>query len=235
MSNVDQAKKQILVCNRLVSFLAYAPDDQSQMQLVAVVVVFWPLQLLLLLLHATFTRLESSSVNALIWLAKQTQMGQGQGGGLSFVFYFGKVTETESWARNICLSLWSDSIRKVWQFVGGKTKANKNLSGTWKLLGFMLIIGWWMRWMIIWLNGFIVWFRFNFEFLKEAQQISLFTVVPTQDRQQLLAVAFNVLHLLSIFDGFHIDFDLQRYQLIASIIANVFAIWNAIQILVYYT
>lgn len=39
MSNVDQAKKQILVCIRLVSFLAYAPDDQSQMQLVAVVVV----------------------------------------------------------------------------------------------------------------------------------------------------------------------------------------------------
>lgn len=39
MSNVDQAKKQILVCTRLVSFLAYAPDDQSQMQLVAVVVV----------------------------------------------------------------------------------------------------------------------------------------------------------------------------------------------------
>lgn len=36
--------------------------------------LFWPL-LLLLLLHATFTRLESSSVNALIWLAKQTQMG----------------------------------------------------------------------------------------------------------------------------------------------------------------
>lgn len=39
MSNVDQAKKQILVCTRLVSFLAYAPDDQSQMQLVAVVVL----------------------------------------------------------------------------------------------------------------------------------------------------------------------------------------------------